>query len=282
MNRGDRPADRTTVRTSAGPVVVHRSGAGPAVVLLHANPGDSRDFAAVLPALSALFTVYGVDWPGYGESPPPRPPSSATAMGYAGLVPELLDALGIDDAAFIGNSVGGYCAVRFALEHPGRARALVLVNSGGFTRPTPPNRAFVRLKGTETVTRLLAGRLSRLYLRRRNRTVAEMLARDAARRDDPAAIAVEAAIWRSFNNPAHDLRAAAGGLTVATLLAWGTGDPLVGLDGRRARRLLPHAAWCPLRTGHAPYAEAPESFLAVTLPFLREHSRGHGVTENTP
>ncbi|MEU4215998.1 alpha/beta fold hydrolase [Actinoplanes sp. NPDC026623] len=272
MNRGDGTTEPVTVRTCAGPVVVHRTGAGPAVVLLHANPGDSRDFAAVLPALSAQFTVYGVDWPGYGASPPPQPPSSATAMGYAGLVPQLLDALGIEHAAFIGNSVGGYCAVRFALDSPGRVRALVLVNSGGFTRPTPPSRAFVRLKGTETVTRLLAGRLSRLYLRRRNRTVAEMLARDAARRDDPAAIAVEAAVWRSFNDPAHDLRVEAGALTAATLIAWGTGDPLLGKDGRRAHRLLPRATWHPLRTGHAPYAEAPEEFLRVTMPFLRRHA----------
>jgi pimeloyl-ACP methyl ester carboxylesterase len=261
-----------TVRTHAGPVVVHRTGAGPAVVLLHANPGDSRDFAAVLPALSERFTVYGVDWPGYGGSPAPRPPSSATATGYADLVPQVLDALGVEHAAFIGNSVGGYCAVRLALEHPERVRALVLVNSGGFTRPTPLNRAFVRVKGTERATRLLAGRFSRLYLRRRNTTVAELLTRDAARRDDPAAIAVEAAVWRSFNDPAHDLRAAVGGLTVATLLAWGTGDPLLGHDGRTARRLLPRAAWHPLRTGHAPYAEAPEEFLAVALPFLRRHT----------
>lgn len=278
MNRGeqDRPTAAMTVPTSIGPVVVHRSGAGPAVVLLHANPGDSRDFAAVLPALSAHFTVYGVDWPGYGESPPPHPPSSATAMGYAGLVPQLLDALGIDRAAFIGNSVGGYCAVRFALDHPGRVRALVLVNSGGFTSPTPLSRAFIRAKGTETATRLLAGRLSRLYLRRRNRTVAEMLARDTARRGDPAAIAVEAAVWRSFNDPAHDLRAQAGRLTAAVLMAWGTADPLLGHDGRRARRLLPRAAWHPLRTGHAPYAEAPEDFLRATMPFLHRHARDDG------
>jgi pimeloyl-ACP methyl ester carboxylesterase len=256
---------------------VHRAGSGPALVLLHANPGDSRDFAAVLPALSAHFTVYAVDWPGHGASPPPRPPSAASATGYAALVPPLLDALGIDAAAFIGNSVGGYSAARFALDHPARVRALVLVNSGGFTRPTPLSRAFVHLKGTERATRLLAGRFSRVYLRRRNSTVAEMLARDAARRDDPSAIAVEAAVWRSFNDPAHDLRARAGDIAAATLLAWGTRDPLLGPDGRRARRLLPGATWSPQRTGHAPYAEAPEEFLAAALPFLRRH-----VTENTP
>jgi pimeloyl-ACP methyl ester carboxylesterase len=39
----------------------------------------------------------------------------------------LLDALGLEAAALVGNSFGGRVAVDFALAHPGRTRALVLV-----------------------------------------------------------------------------------------------------------------------------------------------------------
>jgi len=265
------------VDTPGGPVAVHRTGEGPAVVLLHANPGDSRDYAAVLPALAAELTVYAVDWPGYGDSPPPQPPSSATAMGYADLVPQLVAGLGIERAAFIGNSVGGYAAASYALREPSRVSALVLVNSGGFVPLTPLTRAFIAAKGTERVTALLAGRFPRLYLRARNPFVHEILAREQARRDrarrgDRACIAVEAASWRSFADPRHDLRARTAGLTTPTLLVWGVRDPLLGRAGRHARRAIPHARWHPLPTGHAPYAEAPEDFLAATLPFLRAHA----------
>jgi pimeloyl-ACP methyl ester carboxylesterase len=103
--------------------------------------------------------------------------------------------------ALIGNSVGGYAAARLAITHPEAVSALVLVNSGGFTRHNPLTRAVTYLKGTETLTRALVGRLPRLYLRKRTPIVQEMLARDEARCGDRVSVAVEAAISRSFSRP---------------------------------------------------------------------------------
>ncbi|HEY0542893.1 MAG TPA: alpha/beta hydrolase [Actinoallomurus sp.] len=263
----------STVATALGPVAVTVRGAGAPVVLLHANPGDGRDYAAVVPALAERHTTYAVDWPGYGGSPAPPEPAATTAMTYADILPEILAGLGLRRTALIGNSVGGYAATRLAVTHPETVSALVLVNSGGFTRHTPLSRAVTRLKGTETVTRALVGRLPRLYLRRRTPIVREMLARDEARRGDPVSVALEAAIWRSFTAPTHDLRARAAEITAPTLLLWGTRDPIVGLDGRSARRSMPHATWHPLPTGHAPFAEDPEVFLAAVLPFLDRAER---------
>jgi pimeloyl-ACP methyl ester carboxylesterase len=263
----------TTVPTALGPVAVTVRGAGAAVVLLHANPGDSRDFDAIAPALAEHFTTYAVDWPGYGHSPAPPDPAAVTAMGYADILPDILKGLGLASAACIGNSVGGYAAARTAITHPESVTALVLANSGGFTQRNLLTRTVTRVKGTEPVTSALIGRLPRLYLRRRTPVVREMLARDLRRRGDPAAVALEAALWRSFNCPAHDLRAQAARIIAPVLLVWGIRDPLLGRDGRQARRHVAHAAWHPLRTGHAPFAEAPEEFLAVTLPFLESAHR---------
>lgn len=50
-----------------------RWGEGPPLLLLHANPGDHRDYDAVIPALAARFRVIALDWPGYGASMPPSP-----------------------------------------------------------------------------------------------------------------------------------------------------------------------------------------------------------------
>lgn len=257
-----------TVDTALGPVAVTVRGAGTPVLLLHANPGDGRDYAAVVPALAQWHTTYTVDWPGYGGSPAPPEPAATTAMAYAGILPGVLTGLGLRRTAVIGNSVGGYAAARLAITHPQTVSALVLVNSGGFTRHNPLTRAVTRLKGTETVTRALVGRLPRLYLREHTPVVQEMLARDRARRGDQVSVAVEAAIWRSFTNGEHDLRTRAADITAPTLLLWGTRDPLLGQDGRSARRSIPHATWHPLPTGHAPFAEDPQAFLAAALPFL--------------
>jgi pimeloyl-ACP methyl ester carboxylesterase len=260
--------------TTLGSIAWERLGAapGPPIVLLHANPGDRRDFAAVAPVLAETHTVVAVDWPGYGASPAPTNPAATTAMAYAAALAELAVALTWQGALLIGNSVGGYAAVRLALAAPERVGALVLVDPGGFTAHGPLSTAFCALKGSEWITRAIAGRFARTTLRGRNPVTQAMIARAVAGRRDPARVAVEAAIWRSFTHPDHDLRPIAAGLRQPTLLVWGKHDPVLPphRDGRAARAAIGHARYVELDTGHSPFAESPEAFLAAVQPFLAD------------
>jgi len=259
------------IRTSLGSIAYERRGDGPPLVLLHGNAHDRHDYDAVLPALAREFAVFAVDWPGCGESPPPPAPHASTACGLADLLPEIVEGLDAAPAILIGNSVGGFSAARLALTHPALVRALVLVDSGGFTAHNAVSRAFCRVRGTEVVARLVAEAFPRFYLRRRTPTVQAMLARARAHRSDAAGIAIDAALWRSFIDPAHDLRTRASAIRVPTLLVWGRHDPVLPLrDAEAARRALPHARFVEMDTGHVPFAEDPEGFLAAALPFLRE------------
>ncbi len=246
------------------------TGAGRTALLLHANPGDRRDWDAIVPDLARDHRVIAIDWPGHGDSPAPEPPRSASAMMYADAIARFAAAHDLRDAVVIGNSVGGYAAVRLALEHPGRVGALVLVDPGGFTRHGVVSRAFCAIKGREWVTRRIAGRFARRYLRRRTPVTRAMIERADAERQRPAQVAVDAAIWRSFTAPDHDLRARAGAVTAPTLLVWGRHDPVLRIDrdGRAARAAMPAARFVELDTGHAPYAEDPTAFLAAVRDFL--------------
>src|SRR4051794_23617836 len=76
--------------TSAGEVGYAVDGSGPAVVLLHGNPGDAQDWDAVVGTLAQRHTVIRVDWPGYGRSPCPAEPL-AGAPDLARLLDEILD-----------------------------------------------------------------------------------------------------------------------------------------------------------------------------------------------
>src|SRR5690349_6043776 len=115
------------VNTPYGAVHVEETGTGEALLLLPANPGTHRDFEAVVPELSRRYRVIAVDWPGFGDSPAPEPPGSASAMHFARVARGVVEALGLTRVTVIGNSVGGYSAVRLALECPDRVEALVLV-----------------------------------------------------------------------------------------------------------------------------------------------------------
>jgi pimeloyl-ACP methyl ester carboxylesterase len=191
-------------------------------------------------------------------------------MLYAEALARFAEELDLRDAVLVGNSVGGYAAVRLALEQPHRVGALVLVDPGGFTPHGWFTRSFCAVKGREWVTRRIAGRLARRYLRGRTDVTRAMIARADAERGNPAQVAVDAAVWRSFTDPEHDLRARAAAVTAPTLLVWGRHDPILRLDrdGAAARAAMPRARFVELDTGHAAYAEDPPAFLAAVRAFL--------------
>ncbi len=62
-----------SINLSTGTVNYSEHGAGVPLVLLHANPGDSQDFEAVIPALAKQYRVLALDWPGNGQSDVYRP-----------------------------------------------------------------------------------------------------------------------------------------------------------------------------------------------------------------
>lgn len=256
------------VRLGSGTVAYRRAGSGPTLVLLHANPGDSRDFDAVFAPLARQFDVIAPDWPGYGASAPAAVPEHASAMGFHDVLVEFLDALDIRQAAFIGNSVGGYAAARLAIQRPARVTKLVLVSPGGFTPHNAFTRFFCRWQGSPYA--LSPGLMARMYLHRHTPVADAMRRRAATEQSTPAARAQVRAIWRSFIADEHDLRAGARAIRCPVQLAYGTYDPVIPFwrDGRAARASMPHAEYVRYPTGHAPFAEAPAEFLARVLPFL--------------
>jgi pimeloyl-ACP methyl ester carboxylesterase len=245
-------------------------GSGPLLVLLHANPGDSRDFDGILPALAEQYRVLLVDWPGYGESAPLPDPDSASVMLFYRIWCELAAALALEPALFIGNSVGGYVAARYAIDAPAQVRGLVLVAPGGFTPHNLLTRSFCRVQGSLLAAPPMV--LARLYLRRSTDITREMHLRARFEQSTPAARAVNRAIWRSFVAPEHDLRPLAADIMQPTLLMFGKYDPLIpaGKDGKLAASLISQASLVVTRTGHAPFAEAPADFLQLVLPFLAQ------------
>lgn len=101
-------------------------GAGPALLLVHGSPGDSRSWGRVAPHLRDRFRVLAVDLPGYGGSDgvPDEPLGRAALMGAA--VARLAESAG--PVRLAGHSYGGVVAVQAALQaKPGTIEALVLL-----------------------------------------------------------------------------------------------------------------------------------------------------------
>ncbi len=137
-----------SIELPTGSVHYTEHGRGVPLVLLHANPGDSKDFEAVVPALSKTYRVLALDWPGYGQSALPQQPEWVGVLFFYQVLREFLAALALPPACFIGNSLGGNAAARLAAESPELVRGLVLVAPGGFTTPSLVSRNFCKLQGS--------------------------------------------------------------------------------------------------------------------------------------
>lgn len=125
----------TSKRIKAGGIDLHyhESGSGFPVVLLHGGgPGASgwSNFSRNFGPLAQHWRVLVPDLPGFGTSE--RVTVEDRAFGfYAGVVRDFLHALGIPQAHFVGNSLGGGTALKLALDDPGRIGRLVLMGTGG-------------------------------------------------------------------------------------------------------------------------------------------------------
>jgi len=114
---------RLTARTPSG-LAYEAAGDGPDVLLMHAGITDSRMWDPQWHALTSRFHAIRYDARGFGSSADPRRPYTLHGDGM-----DVLDALGIERAAIVGCSMGGYGALDMAIALPHRVSALVVVNA---------------------------------------------------------------------------------------------------------------------------------------------------------
>ncbi len=101
--------------------------AGPPVVLLHGWGASWHYWQWALPAFAAAgFRAYAPDLVGHGDTA--KPPMAYGGDDYVGFFARLVDHLGLGQFVLGGHSLGGYIALRYALERPDRVRKLVLVS----------------------------------------------------------------------------------------------------------------------------------------------------------
>jgi pimeloyl-ACP methyl ester carboxylesterase len=105
----------------------------PHLILLHGAGGSHQHWGAAIRNLHNA-NVYALDLPGHGRS---IGKGRAAIADYAFFVIELMDALGLKQAALAGHSMGGATAMTAALNYPQRVAGLVLVGTGARLRVLP-------------------------------------------------------------------------------------------------------------------------------------------------
>ena len=118
---------------------------GPLLLLLHGYGDSFTSWEGWVKTLKDRYRLVSVDFPGHGLTRAPE----GTQLGGAALA-DYLDAFAaatnLPPAAVAGNSMGGGVAWQFALRHPARVRALILVDAGGFPNDKPPGEVPLAFK----------------------------------------------------------------------------------------------------------------------------------------
>ena len=257
------------------------AGAGPPVVLLH---GLGATNASMLPTLAELardHRVLAPDLPGFGDSA--KPVQSYDPAFYARWLTAFLDAVGVQRADVIGNSMGGRIAIELALAAPARVGKLGLF---------APSLAFKRFRGFTPLVRLIAAEMSAIPMRAPRALVLGVLRglfSDPARLHDAWYAAAADEFARVFATPRgriaffsaarqiylEEAHGESGfwerlpSLACPALFLWGDRDRLVPARfARHVTAALPHARSVVIADcGHVPQFEHP----AHTHALVREH-----------
>lgn len=131
------PAEPRRIPTRAGETFVVSSGPidAPPLVLLHGSGANASTWIGDVSTWATQFHVHAVDMLGEpGGSAEVRLPLDSDDV--ASWLDDVLDALGIENAAFVGMSLGGWTALDYTIRRPTRVNRLTLLCPGGIGRQT--------------------------------------------------------------------------------------------------------------------------------------------------
>ena len=273
--------EERNVQVEGLPIRYLGAGDGPPLVLLHGAGENALDWRWVMPDLAATHRVYAPDLPGSPMSA--RPTADYSPAFFERFVSGFLDALGIERAAMVGNSLGGLTALRLALFEPARVKALVLADSAGLGRAVSPALRSLALPGygklavswSKTPPGALQRALGRavLLFARPRRVPPEWLKAQYRLSRTPGFLEAQLAAVRAqvgLRGQREVLLGRLPGLEIPTLVVWGARDRVVPESQARdaVARLRDGALSIIPDCGHMPHVECPDRFVGACEKFL--------------
>jgi pimeloyl-ACP methyl ester carboxylesterase len=256
-------------------------GSGPALLLVHAIHACawSMEWREVVPALSARFTTYSLDFLGFGASA--HPALRFSAEMYIELIRDFLTDVVREPAVLVGSSLGGTYVVSVAAQHPALARAVCAIGPAGVSRLTIPGgtagtivQALFRSEfpGAALFSLLVSKPSIRFFLKKTYFDKPRMLTSEVVN-----LYWVSAAQHNARFGPAafvgmrlnHDIRKALVAMPCPFLLVWGEHAVQTPFrESAEVHALRPQSPFAVLPGGDLPHEESPAAFVGALFGFL--------------
>ncbi|MCH8022716.1 MAG: alpha/beta hydrolase [Thaumarchaeota archaeon] len=269
-------------------------GRGDPIVLIHggqygANSSSSYCWSMNIKGLSEYFHVYAIDKFGMGDTDIPQSDAEYVFNPTLTHIQDFLDTVGIEEAALVGHSRGALPAVRIAVDHPDRVKAVIVVNSNTMA-PTDPSTKMSfyedmakRAAGTPTLETAQVEAISYSY---KTKHITEEYQEELFRlaqlpKLQEAKAKMKKLAGKLFNPSINKAKEQTldmirnGRLKVPTLIIWGMNDPSANV--KLGLSLLQIVAASSHRTqfhvineaGHFVFREQPEEFNRSVLNFVK-------------
>lgn len=220
---------------------------GAPLVLVHGANDQAGTWFTVAAALARTWRVIIPDLPGHGESAPKDGPIPLSSI-IASLERVIDDAAPEQQVTLLGNSLGGWMVLAYALKHQERIARLILESSGGLSRPL--SSALVATTREEAIPILRAVHGPNYQ---------------------PQEWVIDALLQRAQGSPMlrltelleHDVEPHLGELHVPAHLLWGADDGVLPLSyGEALCDAIPNATLQVIEgAAHIPHMQQPERFL---------------------
>ncbi|PKP86321.1 MAG: alpha/beta hydrolase [Alphaproteobacteria bacterium HGW-Alphaproteobacteria-17] len=247
--------------------------AKPLLLLVHGFAGDKDNWSMIAPYLTRDYHVIAPDLPGFGENE--RNPDLAYDLGaQTARLKQFADTLGLARPHIGGNSMGGWIALRYAIDYPQALASLILLNNAGVNganesdlQKQAADETYnpLVLAGLEDADRLVSMVVHKPpYIPARLKPV---LYADALKYRDQ----LDTIFWViATEGRDHPLNGRLGEVKAPTLIIWGRHDRLLdvscvavleaGIAGSTSH-IFEHV-------GHVPMIEDPKATAAVIKDFL--------------
>jgi pimeloyl-ACP methyl ester carboxylesterase len=250
---------------------------GPALVLLHGSNASLHTWEPWVARLGARYRIISFDQIGHGLTGP-DPANQYDQKRFVDVVDQVTAKLAVDRFALAGNSMGGGIALSYALAHPEKVTALILVDAAGAPQAAPRSLPIgfriAQMPGINRIAEIITPRgLIETSLRQ---SISNQAIIDNAMIDRywelllyPGNRRATGIRFATVRSPFE--QAQLGSLKLPTLIIWGAEDSLIPLaSGKWLARAIPGAKLVVYNgIGHIPMEEAPDRSAADVDAFLR-------------
>lgn len=265
---GSSPPPEKTTAVYGQNIHYIEAGQGPAVILLHGLGGSKEAWLPNFAALASRYHVYALDQLGFGHSD--KPLIDYKIATWCDFLQGFMQSRNIRKATVVGNSLGGWIATEFAVQHPGMVDKLVLVDAAGLAGKIQGFPADISIDLNPSSIAGWRTLLESIFYDKKIVTDDDVmqLFTNRMRNDDGYTIERTLAGFAQPQFEDDNLKS----IHAPTLVVWGRNDELISVD--RAEQFGRGIAGAKVvvfdHCGHVPPIEKSAEFNRVLLEFLEK------------